>query len=483
LVFSSAIFIYVFLPLTLLGFYFLSRRGGLVAGSLWLIAASLVFYAHWKPAHLGLLAASTLGNYLIGRWMQLWPAQSRRLLVLGVAGNLTLLGYYKYAFFLCSQVLALPLESCDGLSGDLPLAISFFTFTQIAFLVDVAHRNVATLSLQRYSLFVTFFPHLIAGPIVHYHALAPQFEDGRRFRITAGNLAIGGAIFTIGLFKKVVLADRFGAVASPIFAIADGTGTVSTPAAWIGAGAYTLQIYFDFSGYSDMAIGLARMFGVGFPENFNSPYKATSLIEFWRRWHMTLSQFLRDYLYIPLGGNRHGRWHRYFNLMITMLLGGLWHGANWTFLVWGGLHGLGLVLNNLWRRLYRPATPPGRTYTVGCWLVTILFVMLCWVCFRAGSLDTAIKIYSAMIGLNVPGGILPPQPPHMYLLMLAGVAICLWLPNRQTCFATTVTGGKLFQLLRFRSDLIYIAVIALMLIASLVSVFRNASPEFLYFDF
>lgn len=483
MVFSSAIFIYVFLPLTLLGFYFLSRRGGVVTGSLWLIAASLVFYAHWKPAHLSLLAASTLGNYMIGRRMQLWPAQSRHLLVLGVAGNLALLGYYKYAFFLCSQVLALPLESCGGLSGDLPLAISFFTFTQIAFLVDVSHRNVVTLSLQRYSLFVTFFPHLIAGPIVHYHGLAPQFEDDRRFRITAENLAIGGAIFTIGLFKKVVLADRFGAVASPIFAIADSTGPVSTPAAWIGAGAYTLQIYFDFSGYSDMAIGLARMFGIKFPENFNSPYKATSLIEFWRRWHMTLSQFLRDYLYIPLGGNRHGRWRRHLNLMITMLLGGLWHGANWTFLVWGGLHGLGLVLNNLWRRLYRPATPPGHAYTLGCWLVTILFVMLCWVCFRASSLDTAIKIYSAMIGLNPDGGKLPPHPPHTYLLMLAGVAICLWLPNRQNCFAATVTGGKLFQLLRFRSDLIYTAAIALMLIASLVSVFRNASPEFLYFDF
>ncbi|MEK9969179.1 MAG: MBOAT family protein [Ferrovibrio sp.] len=484
MIFSSAIFVYCFLPATLLGFYILSRRAGILAATLWLIAASLVFYANWKAEHLSLLIASTLGNFLVGRGMQAWPRQARLLLATGIAGNLGLLGYYKYAFFLCSQVLALTSPFCDDLAADLPLAISFYTFTQIAFLVDVWRRNIVELSLTRYGLFVTFFPHLIAGPIVHYQSLAPQFANGRLFRLTAETLAIGGAIFTIGLFKKVVLADRFGVVASPIFAIADGTGTLSTPAAWIGAAAYSLQIYFDFSGYSDMAIGLARMFGITFPENFNSPYRATSLIDFWRRWHMTLSRFLRDYLYIPLGGNRHGPWRRYVNLMITMLLGGLWHGANWTFLVWGGLHGLGLIANNLWRRLYRRSNDPGRLYQGACWLATLLFVMLCWICFRAGSLDTAVKFYAAMVGLNPAGGTLPPMAWHLYVVMLAGGAICFFMPNRQACFAPGTGGNsRILELLRFRGRLIDIAALTAILIATLYSMFRNASPEFLYFDF
>ena len=280
----------------------------------------------------------------------------------------------------------------------LPLGISFFTFTQIAYLVDIYRAEPAGASYPKYLLFVTFFPHLIAGPILHHRETMSQF--GRRLTPTAENFAVGLTIFAIGLFKKVILADGIAPYVAPVFDAAAQGKSLTLLEAWSGALAYTLQLYFDFSGYSDMAIGLARLFGVTFPLNFASPYKATSIIDFWRRWHMTLSRFLRDYLYIPLGGNRRGPARRYANLMITMLLGGLWHGAGWTFVIWGGLHGLYLVINHLWRAA---GLRIGSRALAGA--VTFIAVVIAWVFFRASSVEAASHILAGMAGLN--GVVLP----------------------------------------------------------------------------
>jgi alginate O-acetyltransferase complex protein AlgI len=317
-------------------------------------------------------------------------------LAVAITANLLLLGYFKYAnFFLAAFGTEWSLGAVI-----LPLGISFYTFTQIAYLVDIYRAEPAGASYSKYLLFVTVFPHLIAGPILHHREIMPQF--GRRITPTAENFAIGLTIFAIGLFKKVMLADGVAPYASPVFDAAAQGQPITFLEAWGGALAYTLQLYFDFSGYSDMAIGLARLFGITFPINFASPYKATSIIEFWRRWHITLSRFLRDYLYIALGGNRHGSMRRYVNLMVTMLLGGLWHGAGWTFIIWGGLHGLYLVINHLWRAA---GLRIGSDLLSGA--ITFVAVVAAWVFFRAASVDAALNILSGMAGLH--GLVLPAE--------------------------------------------------------------------------
>jgi D-alanyl-lipoteichoic acid acyltransferase DltB (MBOAT superfamily) len=327
--------------------------------------------------------------------------RAKWILVAAIASNLALLSYFKYFNFLLST--ANQVTGADwGLSDIiLPLGISFFTFTQIAFLVD-AYRGIAReYNLIHYLLFVTYFPHLIAGPVLHHKQMMPQFGHPETYKFNISNINVGLTVFTIGLFKKIVLADQFALYANPIFDATAAGGQLKVLEAWIGALAYTLQLYFDFSGYSDMAIGLSRMFNVKLPLNFNSPYKATSIIEFWRRWHMTLSAFLRDYLYIPLGGNRHGALRRHLNLFVTMLLGGLWHGANWTFVFWGGLHGLYLVVNHGWQALaskLRLPRLPGGQLLAG--LLTFTAVVVAWVPFRANSLDTAVMMLRAMGGSN-----------------------------------------------------------------------------------
>jgi alginate O-acetyltransferase complex protein AlgI len=291
----------------------------------------------------------------------------------------------------------------------LPLAISFFTFQQITYLVDAYRGETREYHFLHYALFVTFFPQLIAGPIVHHREMLPQFARNTLYRLNAEHLAVGITIFALGLFKKVILADGIAVHATPVFDAAEaGFVTLTFFEAWSGALAYSLQLYFDFSGYSDMGIGLARMFGVRLPLNFNSPYKATSIIDFWRRWHITLSRFLRDYLYIPLGGSRKGEARRMTNLMITMLLGGLWHGAGWTFVLWGGLHGIYLVINHGWRKLI-PAGNAGRLRKGAGWTITMLAVVVAWVPFRAESLDGATAVLGAMMGNNgffLPGSYL-----------------------------------------------------------------------------
>ncbi len=326
-------------------------------------------------------------------------------MIAAVAANLTILGIFKYANFFIGSLEGLSGQSIPHLGILLPLGISFFTFTQIAFLVDV-HRGLAReYNFVHYLLFVNYFPHLIAGPLLHHKQMMPQFAQPSTYRLSAENIAVGLTIFTVGLAKKVLLADSFGTYATPVFDSARDGVDPKFVAAWTGALAYSLQLYFDFSGYSDMAIGLSRMFGVNMPLNFASPYKARNIIDFWRRWHMSLSQFLRDYLYVPLGGNRHGKVRRYVNLMVTMILGGLWHGASWTFVAWGALHGLYLVVNHAWHALRArlgaaAVSTPSTASRIAGVALTFVAVVVAWVLFRAATFSAAQSMLAGMFGLN-----------------------------------------------------------------------------------
>ncbi|MGE5766393.1 MAG: MBOAT family O-acyltransferase [Bacteroidota bacterium] len=422
MLFNSHVFIFAFLPAVLAAFFVVASLGGRQPAIAVLVVASLFFYGWWNPIYLLLLGLSVLVNYGLGLAIaEAFAARgepaAKRLLWLGVTLNLGLIGYFKYAGFLAGSVNGIIGTHLDAGGIVLPLAISFFTFQQIAYLADVRQGQPAERDIWRYCLFVTFFPQLIAGPIVHHREMLPQFAQDRTFRLRAENLAIGFTIFAIGLFKKVVIADSLATVATPAFDAAEAGAELEFFTAWGAAFAYSLQLYFDFSGYSDMAIGIARMFGIQLPLNFNAPYRATSIIDFWRRWHMTLSRFLRDYLYIPLGGSRKGPARRYVNLMATMLLGGLWHGAGWTFVVWGGLHGLMLVANHLWR-----AVVPWR---IGTWwslaaarLLTFLAVTLAFVFFRAESFGGALAVLEGM--MNLPHTLEPRLGPLADLLRAAG---------------------------------------------------------------
>jgi D-alanyl-lipoteichoic acid acyltransferase DltB (MBOAT superfamily) len=391
MLFNSYQFIFLFLPVALIGYFALGRFGQ-IAPVVWLALASLAFYSVSSWPFVLLLLASIGFNYGIG-WLliarQLPAARRFTVLTIGVAGDLLALGYFKYAGFLVANFDAI-FSTGFTVNILLPVGISFYTFTQIAFLVDAYRGNVARYALPHYALFVTYFPHLIAGPILHHKDMIPQFERAETRRPDPHLILCGLIIFAIGLFKKTCLADGIQPLVGPAF----GANTPSFDQAWIGALAYTFQLYFDFSGYSDMAIGISLMFGIFLPLNFNSPYKATSIIDFWRRWHMTLSQFLRDYLYIPLGGNRRGPVLRYVNLMITMLLGGLWHGAAWTFVAWGALHGAYLCINHAWNR-FGPRSVSPVAHVAGV-VLTFLCVVVAWVFFRADSLSSALYVLSRM---------------------------------------------------------------------------------------
>jgi alginate O-acetyltransferase complex protein AlgI len=432
MLFNSCQFIFLFLPIALIGYFVLGKSGnkfGNLAPVIWLALASLVFYAMSNWQFVLLLLASIAFNYLIGFWLiseRLRAVPRFTVLTIGVAGDLLVLGIFKYAGFLAANLNAI---FSTGLTVDilLPVGISFYTFTQIAFLVDAYRGKVARYALPHYALFVTYFPHLIAGPILHHKDMIPQFESAAAKRPNAHLMLCGLIIFGIGLFKKTCLADGI----QPLVALAFGPAAPSFDQAWIGALAYTFQLYFDFSGYSDMAIGISLMFGIFLPLNFNSPYKASSIIDFWRRWHMTLSQFLRDYLYIPLGGNRHGRALRYVNLMITMLLGGLWHGAAWTFVAWGALHGLYLCINHAWGN-YGPAIAPrfAQPANMAAFILTFLSVVVAWVFFRAYSLSSAALILSKMAD---PTQIAFGRGELAYTAFIIVYAVIAWFaPNTQT---------------------------------------------------
>ena len=411
MLFNSNTFLFAFLPTVFVGFLLINRYLGIAYAQLWLAAASIIFYgwANWE--FVPLLLFSITVNYIVGGTLSRRRAMgllTPGILGLGVVFNLLLLGYFKYAGFLDANVEAATGVSLGLMGVVLPVGISFYTFTQIAFLVDAARGDAQEYDLKRYVLFVTFFPHLIAGPIIHHKEMMPQFARLTAKGETLENLSVGLVLFAIGLAKKCIIADPLGSFASPIFARAESGEELHFFIAWAGVLAYTFQIYFDFSGYSEMAIGLARMFGVKFPANFNSPYKATSIVDFWRRWHMTLSRFLRDYVYVPLGGNRKGDLRRYVNLMAVMLVGGLWHGASWTFVLWGGLHGSYLLVNHAWSAACeKQLLPISAVRAIGhaSWALTFFAVTVAWVTFRAESLDGAFRLYQAMFlfdGLSLP---------------------------------------------------------------------------------
>ncbi|MCX7105648.1 MAG: MBOAT family protein [Methylococcales bacterium] len=402
MLFNSHVFIFGFLPIVFFGFYGVARFSHNLA-ALWLTAASLFFYGWWDVRFVWLLLSSIAFNYRAGYLIgHRFLNKPKLLLTCAIISNLILLGYFKYANFF--------IENLNHLTGVvqntsvfiLPLGISFFTFTQIAFLVDTYQGKVKEYNFIHYTLFVTYFPHLIAGPVLHHKEMMPQFAKSLTYRFNYENLLVGLTIFFIGLFKKVVVADGIAKYVGQVFAAHVAGVELNFLDAWGGALCYTIQLYFDFSGYSDMAIGLSRLFGVTLPLNFHSPYKSVNIIEFWRRWHMTLSHFLRDYLYIPLGGNRKGNVRRHLNLLITMLLGGLWHGAGWTYVFWGGLHGCYLVINHGWQVLHKRFwhKPPSKLLHALSVLITFLAVVVAWVVFRADNINTATAILKAMAGMN-----------------------------------------------------------------------------------
>lgn len=389
MLFNSYIFIIGFLPLTLILYYLSAKKFGSQCARCVLILASLFFYSWWDVRNLPILLGSILVNYILAGRIQQSEGKGRKAwLTAGIVFDLGLLGYFKYTAFAVETVNSLLQTGFAVPHIVLPLGISFFTFTQIAYLVDSYRGEVKGYTKSGYFLFVTIFPHLIAGPILYHKDMIPQFMDERNYHINYENMNRGIVWFTLGLAKKVLIADRLAEYVGEAFS---HVGALNTIDAWFASLAYTLQLYFDFSGYSEMAIGLGLMLNFRLPLNFNSPYQSTNIIEFWRRWHMTLSGFLKNYLYIPLGGNRTG--HHLRNIMVTMLLAGLWHGAGWTFIFWGGLHGLYICINHLWRKSrYSLPKPAG-------WLMTFLAVDIALVFFRAENFDMAFSLCCAMIGI------------------------------------------------------------------------------------
>lgn len=400
MLFNSHIFLFLFLPLSLVLYWMINYRYGTKESITALTLASLVFYGYWNPPYVLLMLASILFNFALGRFQSRAGGGNKPLLLVGIVVNLGVLCYYKYFSFAATTLQSLTGVEWTVSAIILPLAISFFTFTQIAYLVDVYRGIGRSYEFQEYCFFVLFFPHLIAGPIVRHYEIIPQI-DKRKMRFQLDALAAGVTMLTLGLAKKVLLADTVAPSTSEIFAAVNRGAHPDLALSWIGALGYTCQIYFDFSGYSDMAIGLGLMFGVRLPLNFNSPYKSESIVDFWRRWHISLSRFLKDYLYIPLGGGRVGKPRKYFNLMTTMLLGGLWHGAGWTFVIWGGLHGIYLVINHGWSALTLNARwADSRVARSFYRVTTFLAVVVAWVLFRAESLPGALRMLQGMAGGN-----------------------------------------------------------------------------------
>lgn len=408
MLFTDPVFLFKFLPVVLAGFLVLLMSGTRFHRHVFLVAASLVFYAWFRVDYLALLVGSMVVNFGLAALILRQPGTkaSRRILIVGIVANLALLGVYKYLGFLVFNLNGLLDAGLPDPALLLPLAISFFTFQKVSYLADCHSGKIdaAEHTPLEYGLFVTFFPQLIAGPIVHHSEMMPQFRSEISGAARVSMFCEGILLFALGAFKKLAIADTVAPTADAVFNVSDGGASVSMMTAWVGALAYTFQIYFDFSGYSDMAIGLGLLFGIRLPWNFNSPYKSENISEFWRRWHMTLSRWLRDYLYIPLGGNRHGTLRQYINNFMTMVLGGLWHGAHWNFVIWGALHGAYLIVNVLFRQAAK---------SVGClefverapqmrlasWAVTFLAAVVAWVFFRATTTSGAVSMIGAMFGL------------------------------------------------------------------------------------
>lgn len=398
MLFSSFEYIFLFLPVVFFIYFYLNGKKLTVGSRLWLVLSSLFFYAYWRFSFLPIVVISFLVNYCFGCFLA--RARSKLLrkwfIVVGICFNLLFLAYYKYSDFVISNINLVLNTHFPPLNIILPLGISFFTFTQIAYLVDVYKQKVKEYGFINYALFVTYFPHLLAGPIIHHAEMMPQFYSMFTKVVRYKNIWKGLFLFVIGLSKKVILADTFAIWANQGF---DYATTLTCFHAWATSLSYAFQLYFDFSGYTDMAIGASLLFNIVLPVNFNSPYKALDIQDFWRRWHMTLSRFLRDYVYIPLGGNRSRNFRVYVNLMTTFLIGGLWHGAGWTFVFWGFLHGMALVIQRFWSRL-NISLPD-----IVAWFITFNFVNIAWVFFRAKTWHDALKVLRGMFLFTQLGSI------------------------------------------------------------------------------
>lgn len=485
MLFNSYEFIFLFLPFTFFIYFYLNKKRLTELSKGFLVFASLFFYSWWNIVYLPLILVSMLFNYAVGKQLSKLThtkglVSKKNLLTVGIIANLALLGYFKYSDFF--------IENFNGVFGTdvpllhlaLPLAISFYTFQQIAYLVDSYRAETKEYDFLNYAVFVTFFPQLIAGPIVHHAEMMPQFANVRNKVKNYRNIALGLFIFSMGLFKKVAIADTFAVWATNGFDVAEKLEMIE---AWATSLSYTFQLYFDFSGYTDMAIGIALLFNIKLPINFNSPYKALSIQDFWRRWHMTLSRFLKDYIYIPLGGNRKGETRTYINLFATFLLGGIWHGAGWTFVFWGTLHGLALMIHRAWQKLGM------KLPTILAWFITFNFINITWVFFRAKEWDDALKVLHGMFF----GSIVLPVPLANKLSFLTpyGVEFGNWLSGVNAdrelflwmiaAFVTTLFFKNSMQFRNsFKPNFFYMIATTLFFL-SIFILYRKS--EFIYFNF
>ena len=448
-----------------MGFYGLSRAGYYISSKLWLIGCSFWFYGYWNIRYVPLLGALIIFNYLMGQYLDKNVARiainTRKLvLFLGISVDVSVLCYFKYTDFFLAN-----LNSAFGLSMALPaivlpLAISFFTFQKIAYLVDCYRGEVKDHNFLNFCLFVSFFPQLIAGPITHQKEILPQFFRNQFGIIHHYNIITGLFIFSLGLFKKVMIADELSIIVTDAF---NAPMNLTVLGAWVASLAYSFQIYFDFSGYTDMAIGAALLFNIRLPQNFNSPYKALNIQDFWRRWHITLSNFLRDYIYIPLGGNKASGPSVARNIMVTFIIGGIWHGAGWTFLLWGIFHGLGLVVYRIYSRIALKPMP--KTLA---WCVTFNFINFTWIVFRAKDIPNALLIVGAMFGFNETHTKLSKTLPHILPIILCFILVL--------CFKNS--NEKINDFKPTCYNALFAGFLAACAVLSL-----NRVTEFLYFNF
>lgn len=393
MLFNSYIFVLLFLPICLIGYFGLNHFRKYTLAQIFLLGMSLWFYGHFNPWYLWIILSSIVGNFLFSRLISRTPNHTfkRLILILALIANLGVLFYFKYYDFFISNLNQVVGTDFTLRHILLPLGISFFTFQQISYVIDAYRGEVESYGFLQYASFVAYFPQLIAGPIVTHDELIPQFLDASKKKFSWDNFAQGSYLFVLGLAKKVLIADTFGLAANYGFG---NIPTLNTTTALFVMLAYTIQIYFDFSGYCDMAVGIGRMMNLDLPENFNSPYKATTITEFWDRWHMTLTRFFTRYLYIPLGGNRHGQLRTYCNIMIVFFVSGLWHGASWAFVLWGILHGLFSVFTRHFQKYFN-LLPKWLN-----WLVTFAFLNLTWILFRTENLADTVAFFQALASLN-----------------------------------------------------------------------------------
>ena len=472
MLFNSYGFIFIFLPITFFVYFYLNNKKLTKASKSFLVASSLFFYSWWNIIYLPLLLISILFNYTVGSILSgekdSRNISKKKLLAFGIIGNMSLLVYFKYADFFIENINFITTSNIPTLDLVLPLALSFFTFQQIAYLVDSYRKETKEYDFLNYVVFVSFFPQLIAGPIVHHKEMMPQFSKVKNKLINYKNIALGLLIFSIGLFKKVIIADTFAIWATHGFDVAEKLNFIE---AWATSLSYTFQLYFDFSGYTDMAIGIALLFNIKLPINFNSPYKATDIQDFWRRWHITLSRFLRDYVYIPLGGNRKGNFRTYTNLLATFVIGGLWHGAGWTFIFWGFLHGFGLGIHRVWQKI------GFKLNIVIAWFLTFNFVNIAWIFFRAKEWEDAIKILKGMTGIMGIGSLstlISFADINAFQLLYMLIVILI------TCVTIFMKNTNSLNYHDMKKKKMYIG-IALLLWISILHL--NRVTEFLYFNF